>query len=1042
MKNMMPDLKMCFDNSPVGFCVFEAAKDKDNTITDFKIIYLNRSAEDLCVTGRESVLNRSIINVFGKYSDKIFEYFCTIYSTESPEAFTEYNIYNHKYIYIQTYKLSDELIASVYTDVTELKNKENALKITRNKLTAAMEHANMYFWEYDIKNNTICNGSKSVSDFGLPDTMHGFPQSFIDAGYVNHCSINDYLQLHEEIRNGAANAERQIKYSSAFGDTWYLVKYTNFYDSKGNPVSAFATAQSVDDFKGMEERLAISAEQEGLYSWVVDFEKNKIIQSESTARIYGDMPRTDNVSKFYTLLVNQSDVHPDDVEVIKEAYKRIRDGDVKVSIRKRRKNLITGAWDWFHMTYTTIYDIFGHPMRTIVSALNVNAQVEAENKYKAFKKSQEYANDKTIASFMINLTANRCTDAQSKNHDFLDLITSVTADEFFERLYKILSSQLELAQYKNIFSRTELLSSYNNGKSSVNFEHRCLINKSSLWICSKADLMENPVTHDIEAMIYMYDIDKEKTTQMIIEHLVGKDYDFVELIDANAKTYRTYITSKNINPDMSPKPFGDYNTEHARYCEKFVIDSEKEQFFTDMKIENVIAHLNKTSDYSFIFSVHEGFPSVRIKMMRFAYINKNTSELIMASSDVTASFMEEQKQKRMLLEALNAAKQANKAKTGFLSHISHEIRTPMNVIIGMSTLVSEHCENPELVNEYISKLNISAHFLLSLINDILDMSRIESGKIVIKNSRINFNDFISSIITICLEQADQKNVAFECLTVSSTHPNYIGDVMRMQQILINLISNAIKFTPANGKVQLLICEEKCENNTAYMRFTVTDTGIGIPEEFLSRIFEPFEQANNFPFNTTTGTGLGLSICKNLAVLMGGDITVNSIEGIGSEFVFSVSLEIFNSTDSEPSCILAPRKIKKHNYDFSGRNILLAEDHMINIEIAKHLIESKNAKVFVAHNGLEAESLFNNYPDRFFDAILMDICMPVIDGLEAARRIRISEKKYSSTVPIIAMSANAFEEDYEKSKLAGMDDHIAKPIEPDTLYEILDKYMCS
>ncbi|MEF9864476.1 MAG: ATP-binding protein, partial [Christensenellaceae bacterium] len=320
---------------------------------------------------------------------------------------------------------------------------------------------------------------------------------------------------------------------------------------------------------------------------------------------------------------------------------------------------------------------------------------------------------------------------------------------------------------------------------------------------------------------------------------------------------------------------------------------------------------------------------IRRKKIQFSYLNKKRKKIILTRTDITEIYNEEQRKNVVLKDALMAAQQANAAKSEFLSRMSHEIRTPMNTIIGMSALAAGCVNDPEQVSSYLSKVGLSARFLLSLINDILDMSRIESGKVLIRRERIPFEEFINDINSICYAQAQEKGVDYDVLITSFTMDTYIGDAMKLQQVLINIITNAIKFTPKGGKVQFMIHQEKVQQDEALMRFTINDTGIGISDEFSHHLFEPFEQARTGSTTPYGGTGLGLAICKNLVDLMGGKISVNSIEKVGSEFVVEIRLGI--PAESKRATKLKP------NIHFENLKVLIVDDDIIICQHTKQIL---------------------------------------------------------------------------------------------------------
>ena len=533
----------------------------------------------------------------------------------------------------------------------------------------------------------------------------------------------------------------------------------------------------------------------------------------------------------------------------------------------------------------------------------------------------------------------------------------------------------------------------------------------------------------------------------------------------------------------------------------------------------------------------------------------------------------EAEKNQILRTALGAAEAANNAKTEFLSRMSHEIRTPMNAIIGMTAIALSALDNKERISDCLAKIGISARFLLSLINDILDMSRIESGRMNLAHEKFDFEEMINGLSSLFYPQAEEKGLKFNTVIEGVTEELYIGDSLRLRQILLNILSNALKFTPSGGRIQFTIRQMSRGDKDAWLRFTVSDTGIGMSKVFQKHLFESFEQENPNISIKYGGTGLGLAICKNLVTLMGGSINVHSIEGVGSEFCVDVKLglteesyrrknfdilklrdlktlivdddivtcehaslimsdlglqaeyvtsgasavleiekgiremkpydivlvdlkmpdmdgiqtakairrlvgaetlvvvmtayewkeieadarragvdffitkplfrselvDLFEKINDFSEAVYEP-ETAKGEIQFAGERILLVEDNELNLEVAASLLEMKGLTIESACNGLQALEKFCSTPVGYYDAVLMDIRMPVMDGLEAARNIRLFDKSDAQTIPIIAMTANAFDEDVEKSHAAGMNAHLAKPIDPEKLFAVLQEFI--
>ena len=389
-----------------------------------------------------------------------------------------------------------------------------------------------------------------------------------------------------------------------------------------------------------------------------------------------------------------------------------------------------------------------------------------------------------------------------------------------------------------------------------------------------------------------------------------------------------------------------------------------------------------------------------------------------------------------LKDALAATQEANRAKTVFLSNMSHEIRTPMNAIIGMNTIALNEPTASEPVKEYLLKMDTSARYLLGIINDILDMSRIDSGSMVIKNEEFSFVNCLEQVNTIIGGQCREKGLTYECRTQGSIDNCYIGDAMKLKQVLVNILGNAVKFTPEGGTVSFAVDEGPRYDGQATLRFIIRDNGIGMSEEFLPHLFDPFSQEESSSANKLGSTGLGMPITKSLVELMNGHIEVESKKNVGTTFTVTVTLGKSQHQDAQTQDADGTPEEKRS--DLKGRHIMIAEDVAVNAEIMVAILKMRETEADVAQNGKVAVELFENHPEGHYDAILMDVRMPEMDGLEATRIIRSLDRSDAKTIPIIALTANAFDEDVQRSLQAGLNAHLSKPVEPEVLFEALEK----
>ena len=562
----------------------------------------------------------------------------------------------------------------------------------------------------------------------------------------------------------------------------------------------------------------------------------------------------------------------------------------------------------------------------------------------------------------------------------------------------------------------------------------------TLYDHSKLDSMLSVKSYNGNAYLFMLDNDGNITytnqkedkffrNYFLLKHLKGDQ----AITEEEADSLQKKLDGREQGGELveSDKPYylgycpiENNNTMLICIVEKSVVDNVLRDYQKTIVFETILMA-------GFILLLFAGlFYSISRRSLaeqKAEYEKRNNEIQTQAMKDMEESNKKLKKAKDITTEALQTAENANKAKTDFLSNMSHDIRTPMNAIIGMTSLIRHDAGNKAKVIEYADKIDISSQHLLGIINNVLDMSKIEAGKTVFKYTDFSILDFITELNTIFHSQIDEKNQTLTIIKENIRHEWVNGDQVHLMQIFSNLVSNAVKYTQEGGKIQFLV--EECETKSsvyAKYRFLVSDNGMGMSADFKDTIFDAFTRAESSMTNKIQGTGLGMAITKNLVEAMGGTIDVESELGQGSCFEVLIDLRI--AEDRFVSSAEQAEKDEPAGNVLKGMRFLCAEDNELNAEILMELLKIEGAECTICENGKRVLEAFEQSAPGDYDMILMDVQMPVMNGYEATKAIRRSSHELAKTIPIIAMTANAFSEDIQHSLAAGMNAHVSKPVE--------------
>lgn len=519
-----------------------------------------------------------------------------------------------------------------------------------------------------------------------------------------------------------------------------------------------------------------------------------------------------------------------------------------------------------------------------------------------------------------------------------------------------------------------------------------------------------------------------------------KLFDRFVLVDLEEDRYK-YLSGETSERGGISKE-GEYSRLVEYIAEQAAEAGGRKRLFSLLERESIQEHMAEGTD-DLRFEYRSGRKALLWENLDVICLERSggiASKVLITWQDVTNVKEEEARFREALTQAFRMAEEASAAKSDFLSRMSHDIRTPMNAIMGMTAIAAANPEDGERVKDCLEKIDVSSRHLMGIINKVLDMSRIERGKIGLEEENFSISEIIDSLVKIFQAQINEKGQNLE-IVKNFVHESVIGDSVRLQQVFDNIMSNAVKFTPEGGRINIEVSEgASIIPGSGRYSFIFEDNGIGMEEEFVSRIFEPFTREQKQIVSGTEGSGLGMSIAKNIVQMMNGEIGVRSRPGKGSRFTVTVHLKIAETAEkNQGSEEKGERRDNMRHEDWNHKRLLLVEDNQLNMEIAEELLKPTGVKLEKARDGKEAVEKVEAHPSGYYDLVLMDIQMPVMNGYDATEAIRKLEGGAYEELPIVAMSANAFSEDISKGKSAGMNGYISKPVERDKLIKAIETW---
>ena len=940
--------------------------------------------------------------------------FCAIKNTEKiPKTREIYVEGVDKYFLAQIEKIDwngRDAIIQHFNDITLEKQYEKI----KNNLSIAIKHSGMNYIEWDMVND-IAYLKLVPTDFLYKDkVIENFTWVLKKSGYLLKEDIDRYeKQLYSLIKGEIGELiieSRRITHNKKYEWRRYYIT-VNEWDDEKKPKNAIISSIAINDIKKLEKGFSVVLKQNGITSWTYNPNTGEI--SDVQNPIFGII--NDKVKNVEELYDDYKLVHPQDVDELKKLYKKVGSGEQNANCIIRLK--VGDSYKWININYTSILDRDGSVLYSIGSSFDMTEEMELKLQYDEAIKLFRESSDSNDLAIIIDITEGEIIsyNGKSKITDF----STKSYDEYLEGLKQLALRKSDIEWFESI-GQKNIIVLYNQGERIIERELNLKAVTGIKWYRDRLKMIKNPDNGHLILFITTVDITNEKKLDVLINNVANTEFEMLITVNLNDETFIMYSKGgKNYSGH-------DFFQRAKKNIDDIDYDKNNLLLYKITDKDKILELLNGDKYVDYVSVNVDGIKYH--KKININYTDELKDTVCIYVTDVSDIYNNEQKKNAELRIAKEEAEKANAVKTDFLGKMSHDMRTPLNAIMSLSDFGLEEARDFN-IKDYFGKIKSSSELLLGLLNDLLDLSGIEKDKIELNPRPVKVSEHVESILEIVKPKAVAKNIdiSFEYDSLESSEYE-IFDPIRTAQIFVNIIGNAIKYTPPGGSILWHVKDELKEDGRLHHYHVISDNGIGMEEDFLKDLFKPFTRENRGIGELEAGTGLGMSIVKNIVEAMGGRVDCTSEKNKGTKFIVEFDCGVTTKSEYE-QYMNSSDKIYQSN--LMNKRVLLCEDVEINAQIVKRILNKIGMDVDIAENGLVGLSMLK---EREYDIVLMDIRMPVMDGITAAKNIRSFNKR----IPIVALSANAYEADINSSQESGMNAHLSKPIKKNELIRTIAK----